>query len=68
MVIGGVVWFNADKNATQGQVIAAKSAEALPEKRDGAVVVVGSEKAPVTIDVYADFLCPACQQFEQRDA
>lgn len=68
VVIGGMVWSNADKNATEGQVIPAKSASDAAEQRDGAVVVVGSPKAPVTIDVYADFLCPACKQFEQRDA
>lgn len=28
-------------------------------------VVIGKPGAPVTIDVYEDFLCPACGQFEQ---
>lgn len=67
VVIGGLVWLNADKNATEGQVIPAKAAE-VEGKRDGAVVVVGSPKAKVTIDIYADFLCPACGAFEQRYA
>ena len=31
---------------------------------DGSGVVVGS--GPVTIDIYEDFICPACGQFEQR--
>lgn len=67
VVIGGLVWLDADKNATEGQVIPAKQATTeVAEQRDGAVVVAGDAKAPVTIDVYADFLCPACQQFEQR--
>jgi protein-disulfide isomerase len=29
-------------------------------------VVVGQADAPVTIDLYEDFQCPACQQFEER--
>lgn len=28
-------------------------------------VVIGKPGAPVTIDVYEDFLCPACEQFEK---
>nr|MDT0660981.1 thioredoxin domain-containing protein [Micromonospora sp. DSM 115978] len=31
---------------------------------DGTGVVVGS--GPVTIDLYEDFICPACNQFEQQ--
>lgn len=31
---------------------------------DGAGFAVGSSTAPVTLDVYEDFLCPICGQFE----
>lgn len=66
VVLGFVAWTNAQKNATEGRVIPAKSEAALPEKRDGAVVVVGHARAHAVIDVYADFLCPACGQFEKQ--
>ena len=44
-------------------------AAAGPEYRvavQGDTVVTGSPQAPVTIDVFEDFLCPACGQFEKH--
>lgn len=65
VVIGGIVWTNASKNATEGQTIPTVAASAdYPVQRDGAVVVSGEDSAPTTIDIYADFLCPVCGQFE----
>lgn len=67
VIVGGLIWTNVAKNETEGQAIPVKSADAnLDEKRDGVTVIVGSDDAPVTIDVYADFLCPACREFEQE--
>ncbi len=67
VVVGGLLWTNSSKNATEGESIPTATATAdLPERRDGSVVVVGEEDAPATIDVYADFLCPACGQFEEQ--
>lgn len=68
LVIGGVIWTISDKNKTEGQTIAAGStslAGDVTQKRDGVVVTVGKAGAKATIDVYADFLCPICGQFEK---
>lgn len=64
-VVGGVIYTNSQKNATEGQEIATASSEqSYPVRRDDAVVVVGADSAKVTLDVYEDFLCPACRSFE----
>jgi len=69
LVIGGVIWTISDKNKTDGQVIDPGKASALAgdvtQKRDGVVVTVGKAGAKASIDVYADFLCPICGQFEK---
>ncbi|WP_033290284.1 thioredoxin domain-containing protein [Amycolatopsis jejuensis] len=68
LVIGGVLWINSSKNATQDSAIPAGTATLGPgvvEKRDGVVVSVGKPGAPKTVDVYADFLCPYCAQLQK---
>ena len=68
LVIGGVIWTISDKNKTKGQTIAAGGtslAGDVTQKRDGVVVTVGKAGAKASIDVYADFLCPICGQFEK---
>ncbi|MGH3787115.1 MAG: DsbA family protein [Pseudonocardiaceae bacterium] len=37
-----------------------------PVTVQGDAVVTGSPQAPVTIDIYEDFLCPGCGQLEER--
>ncbi|MFL6124000.1 DsbA family protein [Actinophytocola sp.] len=72
-VIAGVVIYNNQKNTTEGKDIAALNQSTsqqaaisdVPAKRDGGVVVVGKSTAKVTLDVYEDFLCPACGAFEK---
>lgn len=72
-VIGGVIVYNNQKNTTEGQDIKVSSSTSqnadeaadYPVTRDGGVVVVGQSSAKVTIDVYEDFLCPVCHQFEE---
>ena len=66
-VLAGVIYTNSQKNATEGQQIATASSEAsYPVRREDAVVVVGEDSADVTLDVYEDFLCPACRAFEEQ--
>jgi len=69
----GVLIYNNQKNATEGKDIQAarpdtsqqSDAADLTATRDGGVVTVGSADAKVTLDVYEDFLCPACRSFEE---
>lgn len=69
----GVLIYNNQKNATEGKDIQAarpdtsqqSDATAATATRDGGVVTVGSPDAKVTLDVYEDFLCPACRAFEE---
>jgi protein-disulfide isomerase len=37
-----------------------------PVALDGTVVTAGQASAPVTVDVYEDYLCPQCERFEER--
>lgn len=67
-VIGYVV-FQGNKSGTSTtepipQASADKVISALAV-RDGNTVLVGKDTAPVTIDVYEDFLCPICGTFEK---
>jgi protein-disulfide isomerase len=70
LIIGGVLWTNASKNATEGQQIPVAASQpfaaGVVEKRDGVVVTTGKPDAKKTIDVYADFLCPICGTFEAQ--
>jgi protein-disulfide isomerase len=70
LIIGGVLWTNATKNATAGQQIPVATSQpqaaGVVEKRDGVVVTAGKPDAKKTIDIYADFLCPICGQFETQ--
>ncbi|MFC5995344.1 DsbA family protein [Pseudonocardia hispaniensis] len=35
-----------------------------PVALDGTVIAAGQTNAPITIDVYEDYLCPVCERFE----
>ncbi|ONI92405.1 protein-disulfide isomerase [Saccharothrix sp. ALI-22-I] len=64
VVIGGVIWTKSgeDEPLTVPQGITGVSA---PIVREAGVVVVGKDSAKVTIDLYEDFLCPACGNFKK---
>ncbi|MGQ0718112.1 MAG: DsbA family protein [Pseudonocardiales bacterium] len=67
IVIGGGLWLqNLNKPADLPAAIpVAAAGPVYPVAVQGDVIVTGSPQAPVTIDVYEDFLCPGCAQFEQ---
>jgi len=44
------------------------TAASYPVAVDGVFVTAGQANAPVTVDVYEDFLCPFCERFETRNA
>lgn len=54
VVIGGIVWSKND------------GGEKVDESQlTNTSLAIGEETAPVTIDAFEDFLCPACGQFER---
>ncbi|PRY37884.1 DsbA family protein [Umezawaea tangerina] len=69
VVVGAVVIAgkNRDTTAENGNIpVVTSGASAVPvalEEQSG-TVVVGKDGAKATIDVYEDFLCPVCGQFE----
>ena len=68
IVIGLVVHAHRTDTAAQATIPVVHSGDAAaPVSVDpqAAVVTVGAPGAPVTLDVYEDFLCPVCGQFEQ---
>lgn len=62
VVIGGVIYQSSrSKPRNEGYGSAQNS---TVQVADG-IVRVGAANAPVTVDVYEDFLCPICSQFEK---
>ncbi|WP_367131893.1 DsbA family protein [Saccharothrix sp. HUAS TT1] len=63
-VIGGVVWSNSGDEDSLANLPPVTGISA-PISRDAGVVAVGEDDAKVTIDLYEDFLCPACGSFKK---
>lgn len=66
-VVGCALWLQ-NRNKPGGLPGAIPVAAAEVEYRvaaQGDAIVTGSPQAPVTIDVYEDFMCPVCGQFER---
>ena len=64
-IIAGVLITNSKRQAQQNAAIPAVPAKAEYPTRvvDGAVVLAGKDSASIKIDMYEDFICPACGQF-----
>ncbi|MEU7526587.1 thioredoxin domain-containing protein [Saccharothrix sp. NPDC042600] len=63
-VIGGVIWTSKSSSDSLKPPTDVAGVNA-PIAREGGVVVVGKDTAKATIDLYEDFLCPACGQFKK---
>jgi protein-disulfide isomerase len=67
VVVGIGLWLQ-NRNKPADLPVAIPAATAGPEYRvaaQGDTIVAGSPQAPVTIEVFEDFLCPICGQFEK---
>lgn len=65
-VIGGVLYTNHKKQLQANAVIKVdKVAAGYPVKLDGGVVEAGKSTAPITVNIYEDFICPYCGQSVQ---
>lgn len=54
LIIGGLVWSsNRDFPPVEDEVLA-----------ENAAFIVGDPQATITVDVFEDFTCPACKEFE----
>jgi len=64
-VVGGVLWQR--NRSAPDPTPATQAAADYPVALSDGIVVAGEADAPLTVDVYEDFLCPACGTFERRD-
>ena len=67
VVVGVGLWLQ-NRNKPDALPVAIPVAAAgvqYPVSAQGDAIVTGSPQAPTTIDVYEDFMCPICGQFEK---
>lgn len=55
VVIGGIIWNSQRTKGSADQAVLAENAS----------LIIGKADAPHTIDVFEDFQCPYCKEFEQ---
>ncbi|WP_314037811.1 thioredoxin domain-containing protein [Dietzia sp. CH92] len=64
VVLGGVVFF-AQRGGEANPITFGETADEQIEITDAGVVIVGAQAAP-TIQVWEDYMCPACGSFEAQ--
>ena len=64
VVLGGVVWM-AQRGGEANPITFGETADERIEITDTGVVIVGQQDAP-TIQVWEDYMCPACGSFEAQ--
>jgi protein-disulfide isomerase len=67
VVVGIGIWLQVTNGPERlpAAIPAAAAGAVYPVSAQGGTVVAGKPGAPVTIDVYEDFMCPACAEFEK---
>jgi len=67
LVLGLGIWLQMHNESGDlpPTIPVAAAGPVYPVAAQGDSVIIGKPSAPVTIDVYEDFLCPGCGQFEQ---
>jgi protein-disulfide isomerase len=66
LVVGLGLWLQSRNKPADlpAAIPVAAAGPAYPVVPQGDTVVTGSPQAPVTVDIYEDFLCPGCAEFE----
>ncbi|HET9257454.1 MAG TPA: thioredoxin domain-containing protein [Pseudonocardiaceae bacterium] len=67
-VVIGIAIFGQHRNKPADlpkAIPAAAAGPAYPVSLQGDAIVTGNPQAPVTVDIYEDFLCPHCARLEQ---
>lgn len=64
VVLGGVIWM-AQRGGEANPITFGETEDSLIEITDTGVVIVGEKGAP-TIQVWEDYMCPACGSFEAQ--
>ncbi len=65
LVVGIGGYLQSRDDDPQGVPVTQAAADYPVRVADGGLVIAGDPAAPVTIDVYDDFLCPGCGQFKE---